>query len=82
MYIAVVCQLGCDVISFEINLIFLIKLFFLYDEKIQDKNWNILRTKRVFKVKQKTFFTSFKGLLLKQIRLFFGKLESNFNIFK
>ena len=30
--------------------------------KSQDKNLNILRTKRTFKVKQKAFFIIFKGL--------------------
>ena len=44
-------QVVCDVINFEINLIFLIKLFFLYDQKVRTKNSNILRRKRTFKVK-------------------------------
>ena len=30
--------------------------------KIQDKNLNILKTKRAFQVKQKVFFITFKGL--------------------
>ena len=45
MYIAIICLLGCDVINFEINLI---KPFFNLT-KGQDKNLNILRTKRAFK---------------------------------
>ena len=52
---------GCDVIKFEINLIFLIKPFDIWP-KSQDKNLNILRTKRAFEVKEKAFFISFKGL--------------------
>ena len=40
-----------DVKNLEINL-----------PKDQDKNFNILRTKRAFKVKSKAFFTIFKGL--------------------
>ena len=28
---------GCDVIKFEINLIFLVKLFFLHDQKLMTK---------------------------------------------
>ena len=48
--IAVVCFPGCGVIHFEINLIFLIKPFFCMIES-QDKNLNIFRTKRDFKVK-------------------------------
>ena len=47
MSIAIVC-LGCDVMDFEINHIFLIEPFFL---KIHYKNLNTLRTKRAFKVK-------------------------------
>ena len=58
--IPIVCQQGCDVINFEINRIFLIKSF-LYI-KNQDKNLNILKTRRAFKVKQKAFSIIFKGL--------------------
>ena len=43
-----------DVKNFEVNLIFLIKFF--YKTTSQDKNLNIMRTKRAFKTKQKTFF--------------------------
>ena len=44
--------------------------------KGQDKNLNISRTKRAFKMKQKVFFIIFKGLSLKQIkRIFFGRWE-------
>ena len=35
--------------------------------KSRDKNLNILRTKRAFKMKQKEILTSFKGLSMKQI---------------
>ena len=47
----VVNQVDCDVINFEINLIFLIKSGFFYDQKVKTKNSNILRRKRTFKVK-------------------------------
>ena len=46
--------------KFEINLIFLIKLF-CYMTKKSRQNLNILRTKRAFEVKQKPFFIIFKG---------------------
>ena len=36
-YIAIVCKSGCDVMNFEVNLIFLIKSFFLYDQKVVTK---------------------------------------------
>ena len=34
----------------------------------QEKNLNILRTKRAFKIKQKVFFIIFKGLSLKLMK--------------
>ena len=37
MCIAIVCYPGCDVMDFEINLIFLIELFFLHDQKVMTK---------------------------------------------
>ena len=37
MCIAIVSEPGCDVMSFKINLIFLIKPFFLYDQKVVTK---------------------------------------------
>ena len=49
MYIVIVCKSGCDVINFDINIIFLIKQFFLHDQKVKDKNLNILTTKGAFK---------------------------------
>ena len=33
MYIAIVCKPSCDVMIFEVNLIFLIKPFFLHDQR-------------------------------------------------
>ena len=50
MYITTVCYPGCNVIKFEINLIFLINPFW-YMTKYEDKNLNILRTERAFEVK-------------------------------
>ena len=58
MCIAIVCFPGCDVINIKINLIFLIKLFFTWP-KSQDKNLNIFRMKRAFKMKWKVFFGIF-----------------------
>ena len=57
--IAIVCFPGCDVINFEISLIFLIKPFF-YMTKYSRQNLNILKTKKAFQVK-KAFFIIFKG---------------------
>ena len=50
--------------------------------KCQDKNLNILRTNRAFKVKWKAFSIIFKGFLLKQIkRNFFGRWESDLKFY-
>ena len=38
-------------LNFEINFLFLIKPFFLRDQKVNIKNSNILKTKRAFKLK-------------------------------
>ena len=54
IYIRIVCQPGCDVINFEINLIFLIKPF-CYMTKNQGKNLNILRTKMFLRWNKKHF---------------------------
>ena len=51
MCIAIVYKPRCDVMNFEVSLIFLIKPFFLHDQKSREKNLNILRTKRAFKLK-------------------------------
>ena len=47
----VVCQPGCDVINFVINVMFLIKPFFSTWLKSWDKTLNILITKRAFQIK-------------------------------
>ena len=55
------CFPGCHIINLEINLIFLIRSFFC-----MTKTWCLkikyLEDKRAFKVKDKTFFITFKGL--------------------
>ena len=45
--------------NFEINIIFLIEPFSTWPQS-QNKYVNILRTKKVFKVKQKAFFIIFR----------------------
>ena len=44
--------------------------------KIHDKNLDILRTKRAFKMKLKEFFIIFKGLSMKRMTQFFLGGES------
>ena len=49
MCITIACKPGCDIMNFEVNLIFLIKPFFLHDQKVLTKteiSWgrkNLLR---------------------------------------
>ena len=77
--IVIICWLVCDVIDFEINLIFLTKPFLQWP-KNQDKNLNFLWMKRAFKIKYKTVFIIFKVLSLKQMKNYFGRWEPNFKI--
>ena len=37
MCIAIVCKPDCDVMNFEVNLIFLVEPFFLHDQKVVTK---------------------------------------------
>ena len=71
----------CDVISFE-NLVFS-SSHFLQNQKSQDQNLNILRTKRDILTGSKTHFSLFlKGFLLKQIKATFledGRMNSLIN---
>ena len=53
----------------------MIKPFFPHDQKSQIKNFNILRKKRAFKIKQKALFDIFERLSLKQIKQFFWKVR-------
>ena len=71
MCIVIVCKPGCDVIDFEINLIFLNQLFFLHAQNVKSKMYFFFGTKEAFKMKQKTFFIIFKEQSLKQIKQFF-----------
>ena len=67
---AIVRKSGCDLMNFEVNLIFLIKPFFLHDQnKFHDKN---------FTMKYKAFFIIFKGISIKEITNVFGRWESEF----
>ena len=66
-----------DVINFE-TLVFS-SSHFLHNQKSQDKNLNILRTKRHILTEIKTHFLSFlKGFLLKQIKEIFLEDGSTF----
>ena len=55
MSVAIVCQPGCDVINFEINLIFLIKPFFDMSEHSRQK-CKYLEKEKSFKGEIKSIF--------------------------
>ena len=78
--ITIACLPGCVVIKFEINLIFLIKLFCCITKRSRQKVKNILRTKRTFDVKNKHFSSFFKGfqLIVSELRVHL-KLLNQFN---
>ena len=57
---------GCDVMNFQIDLIFLIKPFFYMTKKSRQK-LKALRTKRALKVKKKHFSSFLKGFQLPKI---------------
>ena len=61
MYIAIVCSPDCDVINFEINLIFLIKPFFLQDQKDKTKNLTSSERKELLRWNKKDFSSLMKG---------------------
>ena len=64
--------------NFEVNLIFLIKRFFLHDQKVVT-NTNIpWERKDLLRWNKKTFFITSKGLSIKQIT--FGRIESDFTV--
>ena len=48
MCIPIVCKPGCDVMNFEVNLIFLIKPFFLHDQKRRGKKMKYLDNENSF----------------------------------
>ena len=78
MCISIVCKPSCNVMNFEVNLIFLIKRFFLHDQKVVT-NTNIpWERKDLLRWNKKTFFITSKGLSIKQIT--FGRIESDFTV--
>ena len=48
MCVVILCEPGCVVINFEINLIFLIKPFFLHSQKVKTKNKYLENQKSFF----------------------------------
>ena len=77
MCIAIVWFPGCDVINFEISLIFLIKPFFYMTGKLRQK-FKYLENEKRFPGQRKSFFISFKGLLVAKSCLRFESASNNF----
>ena len=81
MCIGIVCKPGCDVMNFEVNLIFLFKLFFLHDHNIVIKSKISLEWKKLLRRNKKHFSSFLKGFQSSKITYFFGRWESDFNYF-
>ena len=58
MFIATVCQRGCDVINFEVNLIFLMKSFFFMTNKSWQK-FKYIENEKSFQREIKSIFHPF-----------------------
>ena len=68
--------------DFEINLIFLIKLFFQQDQKVITKTYKYLENEKSFQDEIKSIIHHFKGLSNEaNNRIFSGRWKSNFNAF-
>ena len=52
------CKPRCDVLNFEVNLVFLIKLFFLHDENVVTKTQISWERKKLLR-RNKKYFSSF-----------------------
>ena len=80
--IAIACKPGCDVMNFQVNLNLFNQAVFHTWPKCRDKNLNILRMERAFKMKWKAFFIIFKGLSINQIIQIFLEGETLIYFFK
>ena len=68
--------------DFEINFIFLIKLFFQQDQKVITKTYKYLENEKSFQDEIKSIIHHFKGLSNEaNNRIFSGRWKSNFNAF-
>ena len=67
---------GWDVMNFEVNLIFLIKLSFLHNQNVVTKDLISWEQKKLLRQNKKTFFIIFKWLSIKQITQRFLEGES------
>ena len=61
MCIGIVCEPGCDAMNFEVNLIFLIKLFFMHDQNAVTKTEISRERKKLLRQNKKHFSSFLKG---------------------
>ena len=64
---------------FEINRNFLIKPFFVHDQKVKTENEIFLERKEISRWNKNHFSIIFKGVSSKEVKEFFGRRESDFN---
>ena len=67
MCIEIACKPGCGVMNFEVNIIFLIKLFFLHDQKVVTKTYVSWERKDLLRWFKKYFSSFLKGFKVKQM---------------
>ena len=77
MCLAIVCKPSCDAMNFEVNLILLIKSFFLHDQNVVTKTKISSERKELLRWNKKAFFIIPKGLSIKQITQIFVEGESS-----
>ena len=58
---AIVCKPSCHVMNFEVNLVFLIKSFFLHDQNVMTKTEISWEQKELLRRKKKDFSSFLKG---------------------
>ena len=61
MCTAIICKPGCDIMNFDVNLIFLIKPFFLLDQKVETKTYVSWEWKELLRWNKKYFSSILKG---------------------
>ena len=83
MWFRTVCWSGCDIINFNINLIFLIKPLFLHDQKVKTKiqiSWErkeFLRRNKKHLFSQKAFIEANKITFFRGWKPDFNKIKIN-----
>ena len=77
MCIVIVYCPGCDVINFEINLICIIKLFFLHGQDVKTKIWISWKWKELIKW-NKSHFHQFQKLFIETNKTNFWKAKTDF----